>query len=324
MLAVVAAAGCQKAGPSGPPAGTTAAGKPTPVTLTLNWFPEAEHGGFYAALVHGYYRDEGLDVTIQPGGPDVPVVQYVASGQVQFAVDNADKLFLVRAEEADVVALLAPIQDSPRCLVVHEDAGINTLQDLSGKKDLVVAMNPGQPFATFLQQKLDLKDATIVPYTGSVAPFLGEKNMAMQAYNFSEPFAIAKQGAKAKSLMVSDLGFNPYASLLLTSRKLLDEQPELAAKMVRASRKGWAQYLKDPAKTNAHIHEQNPEMTLEVLDFGVKTLRPMCLNTDVTEANVGSMSAERWQTLSDQLVEMGQLEKKNADPTAAYSTKFIE
>src|SRR5690348_8486856 len=50
----------------------------TAVTLQLNWFPEAEHGGYFAALVHGYYREAGLNVRILPGGADTPVVQQVA------------------------------------------------------------------------------------------------------------------------------------------------------------------------------------------------------------------------------------------------------
>ncbi|SVD17901.1 uncharacterized protein METZ01_LOCUS370755, partial [marine metagenome] len=52
------------------------------VKLALNWFPEAEHGGYYAALVHGLYRQEGLSVEILAGGPDAPVIQRVATGAV--------------------------------------------------------------------------------------------------------------------------------------------------------------------------------------------------------------------------------------------------
>src|SRR5436190_673086 len=78
---------------------TSTAARPalSAVTLQLNWFPEAEHGGFYAALVHGYYRDAGLDVKILAGGPDTPVLQQVARGAATFGVVNADNVLFGRA-----------------------------------------------------------------------------------------------------------------------------------------------------------------------------------------------------------------------------------
>ncbi len=64
-LALLFAGGCREQRRSEPGAGAGV----QHVTLALNWFPEVEHGGFYAALVHGYYGDEGLEVEILPGGP---------------------------------------------------------------------------------------------------------------------------------------------------------------------------------------------------------------------------------------------------------------
>ncbi len=82
------------------------------MTLALNWFPEAEHGGYYAALVNGYFKEEGLDVEIQPGGPGVPIIQNVATKRVMFGIANADQVLVGRNEQADVVALyLLPVQN---------------------------------------------------------------------------------------------------------------------------------------------------------------------------------------------------------------------
>ncbi len=79
---------------------STAAVRPADkVKLLLNWYPEAEHGGYYAALVRGYYREAGLDVEILAGVPNTPVIQEVAREQVTFGVDNADKVLLARAQQ---------------------------------------------------------------------------------------------------------------------------------------------------------------------------------------------------------------------------------
>src|SRR5271167_1518830 len=63
-----------------------------PVNFLTDWYPQPEHGGFYNALVKGYYKDEGLDVTIVPGGPYIVVEQQVAAGAAQFGMASSDKV----------------------------------------------------------------------------------------------------------------------------------------------------------------------------------------------------------------------------------------
>ena len=65
--------------------------------------------------------------------------------------------------------------------------------------------------------------------------------------------------------------------MLITKQSLIDEQPELVQKMVTASIKGWEKYLAEPVETNAYIHEQNEEMGLEILAYGVEAMKPLCV-----------------------------------------------
>ena len=294
------------------------------VTLMLNWFPEAEHGGYYAALTHGYYEEEGLDVTIQPGGPKAPVLQNVADGIVTFGVDNADKLVLARAQQADIVALLAPIQTSPRCIMVRQDSPVKTFEDLARQPEWTLAMNTGQPFALYLQKRLDLGNVQIVPYSGNVAPFLLEDHYGQQAYTFSEPFIAEEKGVETRTLLVADIGFNPYTSLLIAGRKVLDEQPEIVAKMVRASRRGWQTYLDSPEETNVTIHQENPEMGQSVLEFGVKALEPLCLPSSLPPEKLGQMTEARWTELVSQMVEIGSIEPERVTAESCWTEKFLK
>jgi len=272
------------------------------VTLALNWFPEAEHGGYYAALVHGYYAEEGLDVRILPGGPDAPVTARVATGGATFGVENADHAVYARAEGADVVALLAPIQDSPRCLIVHAASPIRGFEDL---RDVTLAMSAKGAFAHFLRARLPLEGVRVVPYPGSMSLFLRDPNYVQQGYSFSEPFLARRAGVETRTLMVSDLGFNTYTSVLLVRGGLRREQPELVRRFVRAARRGWEHYLRDPEETNRHIHGLNPEMDLAVLAFGVEALRPLAWTETARRDGFGAMRLERWSTLVKQMEELG-------------------
>lgn len=273
------------------------------VVLMLNWYPEAEHGGFYAAKVHGIFDKYGLDVEIRPGGPNAPVVQELVTGRVQFGVANASDALLYRQQDAKVVALLAPIHNSPRCILVREDSPAT---DLSSLKGMTLQANQGRPFLDFMKAKGLLEGVQVVPYGGSVAKLVTDKNTATQAYSFSEPFMAKQQGAAVRTLMLSDIGYNPYASCLICTEEYLAGKADIVGRMATASQEGWQRYFESPTETNAEILANNKEgMTAEALTFGVDVLRPLCLPEGMKASELGKMSTERWQELVGQFAEMG-------------------
>jgi NitT/TauT family transport system substrate-binding protein len=291
------------------------------VELALNWFPEAEHGGYFAALVHGYYKEAGLKVKILPGGPSASVLQRVASKQVTFGIENADRVLLARVQEADAVAVMAPLQKSPRAIMVHAASKFERIDDLA---NVTLAVNSGAAWVQYLKKKTPLRNVRFVPYSGNVAQFLVNENYAQQAYVFSEPFVAREKGAAVRCLLVAETGYNPYTSLLVTSGDMIRNRPELVRKFVTASVRGWQTYLERPEETNRYIHEINPEMGLEILAFGVQSLRPLCADGLPSLKVLGNMTAERWKTLAGQLVEADLLTAARVDPARAFTTEFLE
>jgi NitT/TauT family transport system substrate-binding protein len=290
------------------------------VTLMLNWRPEAEHGGYYAALEHGYFASEGLEVEILPGGPGAPVIQKVARGDVTFGITNADDILLARAQEADVVAVMAPLQSSPRCIMVHKSSGITSFDEL---KNVTLAMHSGKAFAMYLRKKLPLEGVKLQE-NPSLARFLEDAGYAQQGYIFSEPFVAQQEGGDPVSLLVADLGFNPYASLLFAASDTIAEQPELVRKMVRASIKGWETYLAEPERTNQRIHTLNSEeMSLEILAYGVETMKPLCAVSE-PGGRTGHMTEDRWLTLHRQMLDIEAIEPDAVDPELAFTRKFLD
>lgn len=288
------------------------------ITLALNWLPEAEHGGFYAALLNGDYAAEGLDVEILPGGPDSPVIQRVGARKVTFGIANADRIALGQSQEAKVVGILAPMQNSPRCIMVHEDSGITSFEEL---KNVTLAMSDAPAFSYYLKAKLPLEGVRVVRYTGSIAQFLRDPNYAQQAYVFSEPIIARKEGAKVRTLMVSDLGFNPYTSVLVTHEQTILDHPEMVEKFVRAIKKGWERYLADPSAVHKHLHKLNPEMPIDVLDAGLAELKKLSAGEDGQFS--GQMDPTRWKTLVQQLEEIQLLEPGQVEPEKLFTTQFL-
>ena len=321
LIVLVLLVSCSSSGDS---ANTVGGDGRTPVTLTLNWFPDAQHGGFYAAELEGFFAAEGLDVTIVPGGPGVPVIQEAALGRSQFAIANADQVLLGREQDAKVKAIFAAMQTSPRCILVHQESGIASLQELPKLKTL--AVGTGKSFATYLGEKVDLSKVQIVPYTGNIAPFLADKSSGQQGYVFSEPLVAEENGAEVTVLMVSEIGFDPYTSMVITSDAFADKNPKTVKAFARACQKGWEHYLENPDKTNAHIQTVNPQIDAKTLKYAVEQIKPLCLpkEMDAKQDNrLGTMSKARWTTLRDQLIDV-KLLPYAAESNGAWTNAFLD
>lgn len=311
-------AGC--GGPARPPAGD-AAGEP--VVLQLNWFPEPEHGGFYTALVDGRYAADGLAVEVRPGGRAVRVASELTSGRVHFAVANAEDVVIFRSQGADVVTVMTACQHHPRCLLTRTDSGVRSFADL-GAKGMTLQVQQGHAFVEYMRSQGLLAGVQEVPYTGGVALTVRDPKVAQQGYVYSEPLLARQQGVEITTLMLSDIGFDPYSSVLVTSGRLVRERPDLVRRMVAAVIAGWRGYLADPAATNARLLEVNPEgLTPQMLDEGVAILRGLCLPDGLPQERLGTMTAARWDRLLEQMTALDPSLAGKVRATDCYTLEFL-
>src|SRR5471030_2636402 len=104
------------------------------VTVRLKWFNQAQFAGYYVAKEKGYYQEAGLEVSIQPGGPDFPAIQMVAGGNEQFGVTSADQILVARGKGVPVVAVAVLYRKSPFVLFSLKQSGIDKPEKFREKK----------------------------------------------------------------------------------------------------------------------------------------------------------------------------------------------
>jgi NitT/TauT family transport system substrate-binding protein len=281
---------------------TKAPPEATHVTLALNWVAEPEFGGFYAARENGAYAKHGLDVEVRGGSADVPVLQLVATDRVEFATVGADDLVIARARGADVVAVFATFQTSPQCIMTHAERNLGKIEDVfqSG----TVALETGLSFVKFLKTKFKWGSASVVPYDGGIARFLVDPNFSQQGYATSEPTAAARAGAHPKVFLVADSGFNPYDTVVITSRKFANKNPGVVRDFVAATREGWEAYLADPAPTNGVLGKLNASMDAATFAAVAEAQKPFIRTDETRTIGLGGMTAARWNALSGTLVDL--------------------
>jgi NitT/TauT family transport system substrate-binding protein len=293
----------------------------TKITLQADWYPQPEHGGFYTALVKGYYKDQGLDVTIQPGSQYTVPDQQVSVGAAQFGMGSSDRTLESVADGHPLVAVAATMQSDPQGIMVREDSPVHNFNDLHGR---TVAVKPGSTWFQYLTRRFHLNDVREIPATMSVANFVNDPNYIQQAFATSEPFFARQAGIATRVMLTREAGYNPYR-VTFTTRDFLRQHPETVASFVRASIHGWREYLNDPSAAHALIAKLNPALSPEWMNFSWQGLRDghFVAGDDPTGAELGRMTAARWATMYQQLVDLQVIEKP-FDPATAYTLEFLQ
>jgi NitT/TauT family transport system substrate-binding protein len=294
----------------------------TKIVFQADWYPQPEHGGFYTAVANGYYKDEGLEVTILPGGPYVTVEQQVSAGAAQVGMGSSDKVLEANSEGQSLVAVAATMQHDPQGIMVRKDSPIHSFSDLNGHS---VAIKVGEStWFEFITKRFQLNNVHVIPAMMNVANFVADPNYIQQAFATSEPYFAHQAGVETRVLLISDAGYSPYR-VIYTTRVYVEQHPEVVAKFVRASVKGWKNYLTDPAPAHAMIARLNPALNPEWMQYTWTQLRDghFVAGDDASGAQVGQMDPKRWTTMYEQLVDLKVIGKP-IDPATAYTLQFLQ
>jgi NitT/TauT family transport system substrate-binding protein len=293
----------------------------TPVRLQLDWYPQPEHGGFYTALVEGYYRAEGLDVTLAPLPQYGSVAQLVAAGKADFGLGSSDQILEWDSNGLPLVAVAATMQHDPQAIMVHKNSPVRDFKDLDGR---TIATQTGATWLKYVVARYNLKNVRQIPTTLSIASFLADPDHIQQIFITSEPFFAKQAGAEIRTFLISSSGYDPYR-VQFTSRDFTARHPDVVRRFVRASIRGWNAYLQNSEPTNKYLLTLNPALNPAEEAYTAQALRDggFVNGGDASGAQTGRMRADRWKVSYQQLSSLGILHGP-VDPAAAYLLQFTE
>jgi NitT/TauT family transport system substrate-binding protein len=285
------------------------AGRPPPVlNFTHDWVPEPEHGGYFAALLKGLWREAGVEVNVFAGGPNSDIERKVALDPFGLGISRGDAVFLAVERGLPVIAVNAYFQHDPQGIMVRADSPVRTFADL---EDRDVAMQVGATWFIYLQKKYGLKKTRVRPVTGSVAQFVADPDWITQAYPTSEPYYAQKAGVASRVLQLSDSGFDPYR-VIIANRALVEKHPELVRAFSLGAYRGWIEYYRDPLPIHDHIAKISPSMEPEGMKFSYRKMRELRLveGDPARGESMGAFDLKRWEALQDILLDLGVLQKR--------------
>jgi NitT/TauT family transport system substrate-binding protein len=226
------------------------------VTLQLKWVTQAQFAGYYVAKEKGYYKDADLDVTINPGGPDVAPPQVIAGGGADVVIDWMPSALASREKGVPLVNIAQPFKKSGLELTCRADTNIKKPVDLKGKTVGVWFGGNEYPFLSWMS-KLNIKTdgsaggVKILKQGFNVDPLLQKQAECVSTMTYNEYWQVIDGGYKPSQLVVfkyADEGVGTLEDgLYVIESKLKD--PAFVAKMarfVKASMKGWDFARKNP------------------------------------------------------------------------------
>ncbi|RKX36115.1 MAG: myristoyl transferase [Verrucomicrobia bacterium] len=278
-----------------------------PIVLQTDWFPQAEHGGFYQAAARGFFRNEGLDVEILPGGPGAMIKHKVTRGQAHFAMNRSDDVVVAIDRGLPLIMVFAVMQRDPQALMMHPSQAVAGFRELDGR---TVIASPGLNWIPVIERQYSIR-LNIQPHTYGLTHFLKDESLVQQCFVTSEPYYVRQHGVDPVVLMLADSGYEPY-HVVFANREFADEAPDRVAAFARASLRGWADYLEgDPTAAHKVIMARNPNMTPEFLEFSRRTMIEQNLVTgDPSKGDeLGRIDPGRLQTEIDRLREFGMIDE---------------
>ncbi|MGE4646598.1 MAG: ABC transporter substrate-binding protein [Arenicellales bacterium] len=238
------------------------------VTLQLKWVTQAQFAGYFVAKDKGFYKDENLDVTIKPGGPDVAPPQVIAGGGTDVIIDWMPSALASREKGLPLVNIAQPFKRSGMMLTCRKDSGVKTPQDFPGRTLGVWFYGNEYPFLSWMGRLNIPTDGssggvTVLKQGFNVDPILQKQADCVSTMTYNEYWQIIDAGLGSDELVTfkyEDQGVATLEDGLYVLEKNLAD-PAFVDKMsrfVRASMKGWA-WARENSDAAADIVLENDE-----------------------------------------------------------------
>ena len=283
---------------------------PTPVSLQLGWFANAQMAGDFTAIGKGYFKDAGLDVKIVPGGPSIDPVGVVASGSVLVGnVASIGVLVSGRSRGVPLKAFASAFQRHPFAFFFLKDSGIKTPADFAGKT--VGTQGTARPLldAVLAKYNVPREKVNVIIIGGTTTPLLTKQADVVSGWVINYAQNIPIQG-KSDHFLLWDLGIRMYAYTYFTTDQVFASKKDVLTRYVAAAAKGW-QYAKDhPEEAVDFVMKSTSGLDRDMELPTWKVSIPYVSSDATKKQGWGYMDPQVWSNLSDTYQSLDQIPRK--------------
>ena len=290
------------------------------MSLRLPWFPNAQFTGSYVAAAKGFFAEEGLDVTINPGGFDVNSITLVAAGSDTFGLHDTGSLLFAAAEDIPLITVATYFHKHPGAVMALADSGIETLEDFARRRIGFAEGGPWQLTQAMLAKNgIDIDSLEHVAIGFDLAPILNGDVDLKTVFATNEPILAELQGYESRVFVPYDYGIETSANALFTTRGYFEDNPDVVCGMVRAISRGWEFAFENPGEALDIVVAVDPEnLDRDKEARSLEAVQDAVLTPDAVADGIGSMKRSRWETADEVLRTYGGLDV-DVDLDSVYS-----
>lgn len=296
-------------------------------SMRLEWVIQGQFAGPIVALDKGYYKEAGIDMSLEPAGPDLKPTTMVATGVDTFGIGHPHQVIAARSNDVPLVSVSQWGQKSATTYVVRKDAGIESLEDMPGRSVGLWFGGDEHEFLAMLKSAgIDQNDVRIVSQGYDIISWLNGDYDVMQVTRYNELLLVHANGyppEKLTHLNAEDAGVTFVSGGLFTTEKQIEENPDMVQAVVTASLRGWKEAFEDPEAAAEIVMKYNSELEKDFQVAQIEAMNDIACAGPSLEGKFGEAEMSDWETVQGILLEAGLIDT-GIELSQGFTNRFVE
>ena len=290
------------------------------INLQLKWIDQAQFAGYYVAKEKGYYQEENININIIPGGVGIDGIQQLVNQKVDFSIVAPEEIVTAYAAGNNLKVISVIFQNNPFLLITLKQSNIKNIQDFNGKSIALLNISGKEQFLAMAQNtNIDIDSMQQVEFKMDYSDFFSGEIDIYPAFSVGSYLDIVREGIEVNQFWPDDYGVHWYSDCIVVNQSLVDQDPELIERFLRATIKGMDFVVTNPDESleivMKYAHLQDEKIQGDMLFSSI----PLIYNGEVP---IGWMSDEKWYGIIKDLYDIGRIDRE-FDPTELVTYDFL-
>lgn len=300
----------------------------TSASLRLDYYFNGYNVPFAAGVAEGFYEDEGIDLSIGEGKSSATTIKTVQSGQDDFGIGGVNTILAaVTNESVPIKSVGTYVQQSPLGFVWHDGHPVESATDFIGREFFIQPGFSGNALLPLVYENVgvdssEVTTVTVDPAAGNTK-FLQTPNAVSLLFRNGDYLRIKEMDEGAQFTPLSDFDVNILATSLFTNTDLIEEDPELVEKFMRATERSWEWAAENPTKAVEAAMTVFPDAEQEIIQAGFEATLDLTHLSSSEGKAFGWVAEEEWENTAEVLYRVDELENEPLPVDVYFTNEFI-